>query len=235
MKRHRLAFTLVELLVVITIIGILVGLMLPAVNRARESGRRAQCLNNLKQIGTALHEYVEANDQVFPTGAISDGQPALFTFILPYLDQVNVYNQIQLSLQYWDASSGTALEEKDIVIPVYLCPSMPGNPVITNPPPGDAFMLGALTHYQGVGGAFSPPPTNTVPLVNSNGVVFGDTPDNGLFTWGRGRLASRVTDGLSNTLAMGEFQEIDRIGGEYGVYPGNIRPWINGDNTQAGS
>src|SRR3954469_7042016 len=107
-RRHgRFGFTLVELLVVIAIIGVLVALLLPAVQAAREAARRVGCLNNLKQIGLALNAYL-GSQGTFPPGAITlhehpmdCGQLArghsLFTMILPYLEQQNTYNAVNFS------------------------------------------------------------------------------------------------------------------------------------------
>ncbi len=93
----RGAFTLVELLVVIAIIGILVGLILPAVQKAREAANRAQCMNNLKQIGLAIHLY---NDAIggFPVEGTTQGV-SLYTKLLPFLEQNNLYNQIWPAFQ----------------------------------------------------------------------------------------------------------------------------------------
>lgn len=102
----RQGFTLIELLVVMTIIAILIGLLLPAVQGAREAARRARCVNNLKQMGVAIHNY-ETTAHVFPTGSITystaqlcKGYPRyfnLFEYILPQLEQGNVFNAINAS------------------------------------------------------------------------------------------------------------------------------------------
>src|SRR6476469_1828653 len=96
---HRTAFTLIELLVVIAIIGVLVSLLLPAVQQAREAARRTQCKNNLKQIGLALHNYESTYNRLPPgnfggiAGCKDDGLAWSFS-ILPYIDQAPLYNKI---------------------------------------------------------------------------------------------------------------------------------------------
>ena len=103
MTKRRLGFTLIELLVVIAIIGVLIALLLPAIQMAREAARRSQCLNNMKQIGLAIQNYVDANSGALPVGRISydptsdilsvaDGHPDTpwFALLLPYVDQVQL-------------------------------------------------------------------------------------------------------------------------------------------------
>ena len=105
MKR-RSAFTLIALLVVIAIIGVLLALLLPAVQMAREAARRTQCRNNLKQIGLALHNY-HSSLKTFPMGALRDfvnfptgsgswrsQQTGWLTYILPYMEQAGIYNSV---------------------------------------------------------------------------------------------------------------------------------------------
>jgi prepilin-type N-terminal cleavage/methylation domain-containing protein len=140
---RRLGFTLIELLVVIAIIAVLIGLLLPAVQKVREAANRALCANNLKQIGLALHNYHDANeafpqaykpllssDPTAPSGTGTYGASA-FTLILPYLEQDNLYWQINVT--------GAALSTLNMPpanpaystgIQTFLCPSAPGEPAV---------------------------------------------------------------------------------------------------------
>jgi prepilin-type N-terminal cleavage/methylation domain-containing protein len=111
-RQRRSAFTLVELLVVIAIIGILVSLLLPAIQSVREAARRTSCLNNLKQIGLALQNYHSAHER-FPVGGTQWRGPftpnatqiAWSTFLLPHIEQNNVYRQLDLELPFDDAAN----------------------------------------------------------------------------------------------------------------------------------
>lgn len=149
-RRPCLGFTLVELLVVITIIGILVALLMPGVQAAREAGRRAQCANNLKQIGVAIHQYHEANGAL-PAGSsygTRTGCPTWSAAILPYIEQNAVYNALNLTKPIYDVANQKAVTS---VIAVYICPTDPEarKPVLPNrgdspsPAPG---LSGGLTN-----------------------------------------------------------------------------------------
>ncbi|MDD3585580.1 MAG: DUF1559 domain-containing protein [Thermoguttaceae bacterium] len=127
---HKKAFTLVELLVVIAIIGVLIGLLLPAVQQARESARRMQCTNNLKQIGLALHNYHDVNNS-FPAawrGYEANGSPCVYgdpgwgwgAAILPYMEQQSLRDICHLNLSVADASNEDA---RKTWISCYICPS----------------------------------------------------------------------------------------------------------------
>ena len=164
--RDTRGFTLIELLVVIAIIAVLIALLLPAVQAAREAARRTQCVNNLKQLGIAMHNY---HDQIgtFPIGRQGTYRPTgdpgypgdpsggnhrrTWAFsILPYLEQTNISNAVNFSLAYSDASNAneTALT---IEVSGYLCPSDPNSGVINAA--GFKFHLGNFepnwgnTHY----------------------------------------------------------------------------------------
>lgn len=118
--RRNLGFTLVELLVVIAIIGILVSLLLPAVQSAREAARRMQCSNNLKQIGLALHNY-ESSHGKFPVGSWQSNFIGPLVGILPFMEQANNYDQWNFSLNYTHPFNATVSAQR---IEPYLCPSM---------------------------------------------------------------------------------------------------------------
>ena len=188
----RWAFTLVELLVVIAIIGILIALLLPAVQAAREAARRMQCANNLKQIGLALHNYHSVHGQ-FPAGAdvsTSSDVTGIHVHLLPYMEQ-----DMQDREPGTHVYSGTNKRLGMKLMPCYTCPSRADEDDALIPDKGYQ-----LAYYCAVAGAGRPP----------NGYVryerqqCGDLVKDGLlYTQSAVRIRD-VTDGTSNTLAFGE-------------------------------
>jgi len=134
-KRNHRGFTLIELLVVIAITAVLVALLAPAVQQAREAARRTQCRNNLKQIGLALHNYHDTQSCFPPCGIFLATTPdqawhSLFTVILPHLDQQTLYSQFRIDLQIGfnlpAPASPLAIHAATFDVPMYLCPSAVG-------------------------------------------------------------------------------------------------------------
>jgi prepilin-type N-terminal cleavage/methylation domain-containing protein len=205
MLRSRRGFTLVELLVVIAIIGVLVALLLPAVQAARESARRMKCGNNLKQIGLALHMYHD-NLGSFPPGAIVTNNLAWNVLVLPYLEQSALYGRFNLATGAFNGPPNQEGPDKNIHainrIPAYLCPTSVVNLTATHP--SSTLLDGRRTftkHYYGIlgpkaatgGYEFDPIPTGQGGFA-LQGILGRDS---------RVRIAN-VTDGTSNTLLVGE-------------------------------
>ncbi|HEU5118030.1 MAG TPA: DUF1559 domain-containing protein, partial [Isosphaeraceae bacterium] len=139
MSRRIRGFTLIELLVVIAIIGVLIALLLPAVQAAREAARRAQCTNNMKQLGLSMHNYHDTMGS-FPIGRTGSGysypgcpntnRRTWALSIMPYLELASVFNAVNFSQPFYDASNRTAVMTS---ISVYQCPSDPNNETIEEP------------------------------------------------------------------------------------------------------
>jgi prepilin-type N-terminal cleavage/methylation domain-containing protein/prepilin-type processing-associated H-X9-DG protein len=116
-------FTLVELLVVITIIGVLISLLIPAVQGAREAGRRNQCANNLRQLGIGVKGHVAARLCFPPATSYHPPRHNVICFILPHLEQANVYDRLDLD-ENWDSERN--LPHTQVTLPLLICPSAPG-------------------------------------------------------------------------------------------------------------
>jgi prepilin-type N-terminal cleavage/methylation domain-containing protein/prepilin-type processing-associated H-X9-DG protein len=220
--KRRSGFTLIELLVVIAIIGVLIALLLPAVQAAREAARRSQCINNLKQMGLALHNY-ESGNTCFPPGGESTNynvSPAKTQFvdgvspmarILQFLEGGTVFNAFNFSMEY-NGNSGVNYTAATTVVQVYLCPSAVRQPSggrdTIDPNDPMAVKFGTGYGEQDYGATVY---TDIDPLGQTGGV--GST----IVTPYRNKLAradgllkfsmtklGECTDGLSNTIAIAE-------------------------------
>src|SRR5687767_12301195 len=125
--QSRGGFTLVELLVVIAIIGVLVALLLPAVQAAREAARRSQCVNNLKQIGLAVHNYHDSSKGLPPSSMGGRGAVTWMIYILPAMEQTAGFDLWDVEQSYYSASQ-TA---RELQIPAYYCPTRRGPPQLS--------------------------------------------------------------------------------------------------------
>jgi len=220
--RRRNAFTLIELLVVIAIIGVLIALLLPAVQAAREAARRAQCVNNLKQLGLGLHNY-ESTFGAFPPALIMAGEENIVHWfggwsvhgrILPFMEQGPMFDSINFVTTYSSPINTTVSAQ---MLSVFLCPSEPNQEVSEH-----SFGLAGITNY-----GFS----------RGDWYVWGGfrAPQNrGAFTVNRSRRIAEFKDGTSQTLLAAEvktFQPyyrdcggLQNVNDPFATYPINVNP-----------
>ncbi len=257
---RRTGFTLIELLVVIAIIAILIGLLLPAVQKVREAASRAKCQNNLKQLGLALHAYHDANNQLPPgaqnavlqvplpnpppTTPVYINGTSWLVFILPYVEQAPLYSLYNFSLAYNDPANATGVGEK--TVPIYYCPSGPAPKQYLDP--NTNMTQNGSTHYYGVMGpaGATNPTTNTIGTATYSYTV-GDATANqswsahGMLSHFRNQPSSvstnrfvrltDVTDGTSNTLMVGEISIFWTVSTPAHQY----RSWIRGNASGSGA
>jgi prepilin-type N-terminal cleavage/methylation domain-containing protein/prepilin-type processing-associated H-X9-DG protein len=204
MIRPRQAFTLIELLVVIAIIGVLVGLLLPAVQKVREAGNRMACSNNLKQIGLACHNYHDTHGK-FPPGVVAGPFPALgvtttaehgnMPFLLPYLEHQDMFNQYDRNLNWSHPGNQSVVSQH---LKVLQCPSAAANREVYTTPGGFRNDTGifACSDYAGFGevpqvlvdSGFVRPPATRAGVMQINVMC---------------RMTD-ITDGASNTILYAE-------------------------------
>ena len=217
--RSRRGFTLIELLVVIAIIAILIGLLLPAVQKIREAANRMKCSNNLKQLGLAAHNY-DATYGYLPPGLRYNGTNGTYAgvlvYLLPYVEQDNVYNQLPQTLfdpnsttAWWTtASAGATTSPWNARIKTFLCPS--DNMDTLNPPNGTLAYI--TTSTLGISGATfggTPPLGRTNYIANAG--ALGNTSDafygqfKGPFYADSRETVANISDGSSNTIFFGEY------------------------------
>jgi len=199
-RKTQRGFTLIELLVVIAIIAVLIGLLLPAVQAAREAARRAQCTNNLKQIGLALHNYASTH-QSFPLsvtttdgGSLSWGTWSAHALLLGYMEQMPLYNACNFDLSVWldpgYSSNFTVFVNHNST---FLCPSDGSSGKI----PADNVKWGGwnTNYFTSAGSSTFAGLDSSKSLSDSSGIFAMEMKVNGF---------SSITDGTSNTIAFGE-------------------------------
>jgi len=192
MKRPRPAFTLIELLVVIAIIALLIGLLLPAVQKVRSAGARLDCQNNLHQIGLACHAYHDANQALPPgyaaTGAYPDTAPGWgwAAYLLPYLEQGNLYGQLNFNQPLQNSAA------IQTVVKTYLCPA--------DAPPATAFVVTGPTGNVVASAA----PCSYAATVGQDAYEVDDPTGDGVFYRNSRTRLTDISDGTSQTVMIGD-------------------------------
>jgi prepilin-type N-terminal cleavage/methylation domain-containing protein/prepilin-type processing-associated H-X9-DG protein len=199
-RRGRQAFTLIELLVVIAIIAILIGLLVPAVQKVREAAARLQCENNLKQWGLAMHAYHDVNKKL-PLGSRRGPRQTWVMYLWPYIEQANLTKGVNYNVQHFYTNTPAPMTIYHTLngytgakVPLYYCPSDDGADLDD---PSQMYTRRRGNYVVNWGNAYydRAPPTASAPFAHINGNR--RTP--------RGVTLQSITDGTSNTLMMSEY------------------------------
>ena len=198
--RKRAGFTLIELLVVIAIIAVLIGLLLPAVQKVREAAARSKCQNNLKQIGLGIHAFHDSYGKL-PPSRIADQYATWSVMILPYIEQANLYQSWDLTQKYYNQSAAFDVTAQ---VPIYLCPSRRGPPQIGQLNEDVATgKKGTLGDYAAASSDNTTDPVTAYDQAGATGsIITGIRQSTGQWD-SRVRFAD-VRDGTSNTVFIGE-------------------------------
>jgi prepilin-type N-terminal cleavage/methylation domain-containing protein/prepilin-type processing-associated H-X9-DG protein len=236
-RPSRRAFTLIELLVVIAIIAVLIGLLLPAVQKVREAAARSTCQNNLKQLALAAHNYESAMGALPASKRTSLPQRSWAPDLLPYLEQANVVSDVNYNLgdNWWRVTGTAGTPQAGQPIPngttarthlkVFNCPSAPRQPRLQdkyeNPP--EENKVGATTDYfvvEGVSASIAAEFGGTAPPGDLRGVMR-------VFTEGPTKMTA-VLDGNSNTILFGECAGREDVWRERAMTPAQTNPNLAG-------
>jgi prepilin-type N-terminal cleavage/methylation domain-containing protein len=218
-RASRSAFTLIELLVVIAIIAILIGLLLPAVQKVREAAARIKCSNNLKQIGLGIHNFHDTHAKL-PPARIADQFATWSVLLLPYIEQDNLYRTWDLTQRYYNQTAFDVTAQ----VSIYLCPTRRGPPQIGSLPEDNAAgRRGTLGDYAAAASDNTTDPVTAYDLVGAPGsLIIGIR--NGTQWDSRTRFAS-LLDGLSNTVLIGEkhiqLGQIGNVRGDRTIWNGD--------------
>jgi prepilin-type N-terminal cleavage/methylation domain-containing protein/prepilin-type processing-associated H-X9-DG protein len=204
-RRARSAFTLIELLVVIAIIAILIGLLLPAVQKVRDAAARTQCQNNLKQLGLGYHNYALNNNDSFAPSMISDQTKTVGwgIFLLPYIEQDNLYKQYNFSAPFFFSNPAFGINNQAVAntpIKTYICPAAPSR----TGPYSYTFTFPGFPSF-----SWQAYPADYTPIAGVSTSLLGYL---GLTTTATDGALQRdvttkilaLTDGTSNTILLGE-------------------------------
>ena len=201
-ESERSGFTLIELLVVIAIIAILIGLLLPAVQKVREAAARSACQNNLKQMGLAVNSYHDAMGHI-PYSRL-DTRETSFILLLPYLEQQALFNSWNLSIEYYQQAASVRTQN----LKVYFCPARRTPSGAGSSLDGDVHQSGSVPHTPGALGDYAAnvgTPDRTIDYYPGLNATPDNLAANGPFRYkGADLTFAHVTDGLSQTLFIGE-------------------------------
>ena len=233
-RAPRRGFTLIELLVVIAIIAILIGLLLPAVQKVREAAARMKCQNNLKQLAIAGHSYHDATGTL-PRSHVTTTQLSWIVYVLPYIEQDNLFKLINTAPGGSYTDTGRNNPHGLVRVSTVLCPSAPADKMLLSAPnnvngpdrvPANTGEAPYTTHYYGITG-----PRGTNP---ATGAAYSTTSTNheGVPIASQGMIQvttdvklAGVTDGTSNTLMFGEMSWVSP------QYGSRYRSWLRGGDA----